>query len=368
MEGHMVAVRKISMILLTLLILIAMTSCVKETQEVAVVESTSAATDYTQLVTSTVVVERAALRPTIEASTVVQGQNELIVKAKTSGVVQSVDFQLGQKVEAGTTLVTLEATAARLAASQLSRQVENARKEVEVQTQLHAKGAVSLSSLNQSKATLEGLESQLERAQATFDDTRVSAPIAGSIADGGFLPVVGDTLQAGQTIARIIDLDNLRASLSLGQSQIFSVHEGANAVIEISTPNETIKAEGVVRAISSGSDARTGSWTVLVDFPNPRPELIRSGVSAKVTIENDRAPLHPLVPNAAMVNRDGKTYVYVRNGSTADLVEVAVVDRYGDNLAIRPIDEDFDIVGSEVLVSGLSRIEDGSSVATGYEE
>jgi RND family efflux transporter MFP subunit len=351
----------------TLLLILIFVSCEKETQESAAVDSVTATTDYTQLVSSTVVVERAALRPTLFASGVVKGQHEVLVKARTSGVVNSIDFSLGQQVEQGQTLVVLDDTIAKLSASQISLQVQNARKELDVQNQLYDRGAISLSILNQTKSALDGLEAQLERAQETLRDTTISAPIAGSIADEGISLILGDTVQAGQTITRIIDLNEMRIALSLGQSQIFFVQDGAKATIEIITPNEVIRAEGVVGAVSSGSDPRTGSWTAFVDFTNPRPDLIRAGVSANVTIKNDLAPLHPLVPNAAMVNREGKTYVYVKQENSARLVEVEVLDRYGDLMAVEPIDDSYDLVGKEVLTSGLSRIDDETSIVTQYE-
>ena len=363
MVGH----RKNLWLGVSILALFLLSSCAKQAEEVVVAEAVSAPTDYTQLVTSTVLVARQSLRPTLTTNGVVQGRDEIIVKARTSGVITSIDFDLGQQVEQGQALVTLDDTVAKLSASQIARQVENAQRDLEVQTQLYEKGAISLSMLNQSKAALDGLAAQLERVNETLKDTTITAPISGNIADQGSQLVVGDTIQSGQSIARIINLENLQMTVSLGQSQIFLVREGAEVAIEIISPNEVITAKGVVRAISSGSDARTGSWTAIIEFSNPRPDSIRAGISANAIITNDQGPEHPLVPNAAMVNREGKTYVYVKQGNTANLVEVEILDRYGDALAIKPIDSEFEIVGREVLTSGLSRIEDGSSVVTQYE-
>jgi membrane fusion protein (multidrug efflux system) len=102
----------------------------------------------------------------------------------------------------------------------------------------------------------------------------------------------------------------------------------------------------------------------VVDFDNPKPEIIRAGLSASVIIYNAEAPEYPLVPNAAMVNRDGRSYVYVLQDSIAKLVEVEVVDRYGDTTAVTSLDESFELPGAKVLTSGLSRVTDGSAVVT----
>ena len=345
-------------------VLVLAVSCMKEEPQDVAVDSVSASTDYTQLVASAVEVKLAALRPTVQGSGVVQGRNEVVVKSRTSGIVTSVEFDLGDQIDRDQVLVRIDDTIASLSLDQATRQVENARKEVDANTQLYARGAVSLSQLNQSKATLAGLEAQLARATDSLRDVVISSPLAGRVAERNAALVVGDSIQVGQTIGRIIDLQSLSIWLSFGQSQIFLVREGARAVVTIETPNETISTTGKVRAISAGSEARTGSWTVVVDFDNPKPQTIRAGLSASVTIYNAEAPVYPLVPNAAIVNRDGRSYVYVLQDSIAKLVEVEVVDRYGDTTAVTSSDETFELPGAKVLTSGLSRVTDGSAVVT----
>ncbi|HCJ94563.1 MAG TPA: efflux RND transporter periplasmic adaptor subunit [Sphaerochaeta sp.] len=345
-------------------VLVLAVSCMKEEPQDVAVDTVSASTDYTQLVASAVEVKVAALRPTVQGSGVVQGRNEVVVKSRASGIVTSIEFDLGDTIDKDQVLVRIDDTIANLSLDQATRQVENARKEVDANTQLYERGAVSLSQLNQSKATLAGLEAQLARATDSVRDVVITSPLAGRVADRNAALVVGDSIQAGQTIGRIIDLQTLSISLSFGQSQIFLVREGAQARVVIDTPNETISTTGTVRAISAGSDARTGSWTVVVDFDNPEPDTIRAGISASVTIYNAEAPVYPLVPNAAMVNRDGRSYVYVLQDSIAKLVEVEVVDRYGDTTAVTSLDGTFELPGAKVLTSGLSRVTDGSAVVT----
>ncbi len=366
-EGGMVGRRTVWLLVPTVVLLSLAVSCMPQTTSGAEVQSVSAATDYTQLVTSTVTVERGALRPTVASSGVIQGRNEVVVVARNPGIVETVHFDLGSRVVQGDVLVTLDNTVARLSANQVERQVENARKAFDLDTRLFERGAISQSALNQSQANLYGLEAQLERARQTLRDTEITAAISGNVAEQGSPLVPGDTVQAGQTIARIIDLQHLQVSLSLGQSQIFSVTEGAEAIVEIRTPTDTIHAEGTVRAISAGSDPRTGSWTVLVDFKNPDPHRIRSGISARVTIRNSEARQYLLVPNAALVNREGSTYVYVMREGTAELTAVQVLDRYGDRTAVEAIEEGLDLEGTAVLTTGLSRVNDGASVVTQYQ-
>nr|WP_319475177.1 efflux RND transporter periplasmic adaptor subunit [uncultured Sphaerochaeta sp.] len=352
--------------LISFTLIASLLSCSKVEQEQEVkepLEAVSAATDYTQIVSSSVAIEKRALRDRVIGSGTVQGQREVSIKARVSGEIEDISIELGNTLTAGDTLLIIDNTIASLNLSQLEKQYENAVKQQAVNEKLFASGAISLSQLNQGKSSLDGLAAQMEQARNNVTNSRVTTPISGSVAEITKL-VEGDLLQAGSQIARIVDLEHLRVTLAIGQAQLFLIKEGAPAEITIRTPTETIVAEGLVSAISASSDSRTGSWTVYVDFDNPRPDILKAGITADVTIFNNDAPLYTVVPNGAMVNRNGKQYIFVVDGSNASLQEVTVVDQFGDLTAIESKDASSPLLGERVLVSSLSRLIDGSAIST----
>ncbi|MDC7243892.1 MAG: efflux RND transporter periplasmic adaptor subunit, partial [Sphaerochaetaceae bacterium] len=288
---------------------------------------------------------------------------EVNIKARTSGVINSIDFNLGSTLEKDQVLLTLDDTIPLLNVSQLTKIYENSLKELNANKQLYDKGAISYVQLTQTQSSVDGLKAQLEQAKNNLDNTKVTTPIAGSVAEKTSL-VVGDLIQAGAQIVRVVDLKHLRVTIPVGQNQLFLIKEGAKALITIKTPTEDIEAEGVVSGISASSDSKTGSWSVLVDFNNPNPSIIKAGISADVIIFNEDAPVYTLVPNSAMVYRNGETSIYMVEGDSAKKVNVKVVDQYGDQSAIESVDENISLIGKKVLVSALSRILDGTSVVT----
>lgn len=357
--------RKSASWLIVLFIVVAISvSCTKQQEQtIAVVEAVSAATDYTQIVSSAVSVQTKALRDKVIGSGTVQGQQEVSIKARTSGEIKKVLVSLGSYLNKGDILLELDDTVANLTLSQLQKQSENATKELAVNEQLYAKGAISLSALNQSRSNADGLAAQLQNARNTLSNMSITTPIDGSVAEVAKL-VEGDLLLTGTQVARIVDLKHLRVTLAVGQNQLFLIKEGAKADVVIATPSQAITAQGTVSAISASSDSRTGSWTVYIDFENPRPELLKAGITAQVTIYNDDAPVYTLVPNAAIVNRNAKTYVFVANGTTAQLIEVRVDDQFGDLTAVESMQSGYDLSDKKVLVSALSRLVDGSSISS----
>ena len=358
------AVNIISIILL-LFISLFFSSCTKniEEKDPIVIDETSAATDYTQVVSSAVEIKEAALRDRVLASGTIQGLKEVNIKARTSGVIKSIDFNLGSKLEKDQVLLVLEDTIPLLNVSQLENSYKNSLKELEANKQLYERGAISLVQLTQTQSSVDGLAAQLEQVKTNLKNTKITTPIAGSVAEKTNF-VVGDLIQAGEQIVRVVDLENLRITIPVGQTQLFLIKEGAPAIITIKTPTEIIEAEGKVSGISASSDSSTGSWSVLVDFANPKPSVIKAGISAEVIIFNEDAPTYTLVPNSAIVYRNGVTSVYMVEGNSAKQVKVKVVDQYGDQSAIESLDENISLIGKKVLVSALSRILDGTSVIT----
>ncbi len=356
---------KIISIILLLFLSLFFSSCNKniEEEDPIVIDEVSAATDYTQVVSSAVEIKEAALRDRVFASGTIEGLEEVNIKSRTSGVIKSIDFNLGSKLEKDQVILVLDDTIPLLNVSQLEKQYENSLKELDANKQLYDRGAISLVQLTQTQSSVDGLKAQLEQVKTNLENTKITTPISGSVAEKTNL-VVGDLIQTGAQIVRVVDLEHLRITVSVGQNQLFLIKEGAPALITINTPTEIIEAEGVVSGISASSDSRTGSWSVLVDFTNPKPSIIKAGISADVIIFNEDAPIYTLVPNSAMVYRNGETSVYMVEGDSAKQVNVKVVDQYGDQSAIESLDENITLVKKKVLVSALSRILDGTSVVT----
>lgn len=355
--------KALSLVSFVLILLLLVFSCMKSEKPLLVLDEVAAATDYTQVVSSAVQVKQAPLRDRVLGSGTIQGREEVNVKSRASGVIQTIDFNLGALLEKDQILLTLDDTIASLTVSQLENQYNNSLKELKANQQLYDRGAISLVQMTQTQSTVDGLAAQLEQVRNNLKNTLIRTPISGRVAEKTNL-VVGDLIQAGQQIVRVVDLEHLRLTLPVGQNQLFLIKEGAPATITIRTPTEIIEAAGVVSAISAGSDSRTGSWSVLIDFPNPKPSVIKAGISAQVIIFNEDAPIYSLVPNSAMVYRDGIASVYVVEGSNARKVRVKVVDQYGDQSAVESMETDLSLIGKKVLVSALSRILDGTSVVT----
>ena len=330
-------------------------SCSEEEVVVEDLDAGAAATDLSALIPDAVPVRQEALRDRIVGNGVIQGQREAILRSRTGRIIRSISFELGGSLEEGAVLLTLDDAIASLTLRQLEQQYQINLADLRSKEDLYSRGSLALNQLTQARATVNGLEAQLVQARDAVANTRITTPIQGQIAEKSAGLVLGDQLQAGAQIGRIVDLSALRVSVALGQSQVFLVREGLPAEIRVPTPTGDIVTQGVVHAVSAGSDRRTGSWTALIDFPNPAPDLIRAGLSAQVSIVNADAPKSIVVPDSALVFREGRTAIYLVEENTPVLVQVRLVDQQGERTAIEPVDPSIVLLGKRVLVSGLNQ-------------
>ena len=59
-----------------------------------------------------------------------------------------------------------------------------------------------------------------------------------------------------------------------------------------------------------------------------------------------------------------KPMYLVAENSTAELIEVKIIDKFGDQTAVQSMDDTYDLSNENVLVSALSRLVDGSSISS----
>ncbi len=322
-------------------------------------------TEFSEIVTKTAPVETRELRQFVYASTPVRGVSEAVVRSAVPGTIERIDFGLGDRVQEGQVLLVLDNTVAALTVDQLEGQRNILLRDLEVQNILHERGAVSFSELAQTESSLKNIETQLAVSSETLADMEVKTPIKGHIGYKDDTLVIGGKVSAGQIIARVVDIERIKLIFSVGESQLFQIRTGAAAHITISTLYRDYEIDGNVRAVSASSDESTGAWQIIVEAENPDPEIIRAGVSADIAVRNSGAPSESVIPNAAMVYRDGRTYVYVlESEKTALLLEVNVKDSYGDYTAVEPVDPSMDLTGRSVLVTRLDTIRNGDQVVT----
>jgi membrane fusion protein (multidrug efflux system) len=185
------------------------------------------------------------------------------------GVVTGVKCDVDQAVKEGELLFQLDDTVARaqLAAAQAQYQLVRARAEHYEQA---GKGTVSADERRESIAQRDAAAAEVAVRQAVLQQTRVVAPFAGVVAER--YTEVGDVVKTGTPLATIIQLEPLRVSVNVPQSDYPRVQVGQAVRVRCNVPRGEYVA-GKVALVSPSLDPSTRTGVIQVAVGNSNGKL-----------------------------------------------------------------------------------------------
>jgi membrane fusion protein (multidrug efflux system) len=305
-------------------------------------------------------VTRGNMMRNIEAAGIVSGINEAYVVSETQGIIQSVSFELGDRVSAGQVLVKVDDTIPRLNMEQAREQFEIAKLDLEATENLFNDGSASKAELTRVRSAVNGAQARYQSALKTYQDCTIRAPIGGYIAQKESEITLGNYLGPGMRVARVVDISSLKVEVAVGEGQVGLLAEGAPATVLIPAAREQKVFDATVSAVSAGSDPATGSFPVIVTWVNPVGNTIKSGMSATVIVETQAQEPVVLIPSAALVEQGGQTFVFAAEADRAAQKLVRVGRRIGNIAEILDGLEG----GETLIISGLTALRRGDPVQT----
>jgi membrane fusion protein (multidrug efflux system) len=293
----------------------------------------------------------------VTASGLVRGSHEVTLVTETQGVIERVDFTLGDAVEAGDVLVTFDDTIETLAVEEARQTVASAELDAATADRLLETGNGSQVQVTRARSALAGARARLAQAEKALADRTIEAPISGVIATVDASIQRGNSVGRGVPVARIIDTSELEAVLSIGEREIQYVAKDAPAFVRFMASGGG-EIAATVHAIGAGSDPATGSFPVVVRWQNELGEQAKAGLSVRVRIPPSNAPWGITVPANAVRSAGDEAWVFVDADGVADERAVVLGDRTGDRIVVRS----GIAAGETVIVSGLGQLADGTLV------
>jgi len=326
------------------------------------------------------------------------GTQDVPIRARVEGFLETMDFREGRFVDKGDLLYTIdpEPFQAKLveAQSQLaSAQTSLAKAEADLSRirPLAEMKAVSEQDLDASvaleaaaRASVQAAEAGVDLANISLSYTRIKAPISGLIGLTKAKPGEFVGREPNPIVLNVLsDINPIRVRFSISESEYLILartylqtnpdaaagrtrgmdvdqdgDERTGDLTLILTDGSEHAFPGKTVAASQSIDPETGTYTVEASFPNPNAVLL-PGQFARV-----RAPYQTLedvvvVPRKALIELQGQFQVYVVNNE--NVVEVHKVE-------LGP-QKDHDVVikagltgGEQVIVEGLQKVRPGMSV------
>jgi membrane fusion protein (multidrug efflux system) len=295
----------------------------------------------------------------IEAVGTAQAKESVDVTSKTTNTVVAVRFREGERVRAGAVLVELDRAEAKADLEEAQAALAESENQFKRSRDLYAQQALSVSQLDQIEATLKGNRARVSAAKARLDDTVIRASFDGRT---GFRRVsVGSLVNPGTIITTLDDTSLINLDFTVPETYFYMLERGLRVTARSAGLPDRV-FEGTVANLGSRVDPVTRSITVRAQIPNA-DGVLRPGMFMTVNLQGQPKPTL-LVPEAAIVPEQGKTYVFVVTDDVVERREVRTGRRRPGEVEIAEGLRE----GERVVVEGTQNIRDGIRVREQTQE
>ncbi len=188
-------------------------------------------------------------------------------------------------------------------------------------------------------------EDAIAKRQNRIDTMLIKAPMNGYIAD--IQAHVGDKVDTSTPLMTVADPGNIVVVANIYDTDIQKVRKGSNVTFYADTfPNTAFK--GVVAYVSDVSDIDLKTVKTFIKVLD-KNSLFKQNMFLQLKIEGGKKIL-PLIPQSAMIYKEGKFYVYSSSGrDKQNLKEIKPVKEVpGKLMAVEGIAEGEEIVATAI--------------------
>jgi len=254
-----------------------------------------------------VVTESATVKPFqyfVETQGGVEAEENIMVSARSGGMVTNVFVKEGQQVQQGQVLAQIDNAITQKAIDELKGSLDLAKTVFERQKSLWDQKIGTEIQFLTAKNNKESLEKRLATLLEQDDLSRVRSAINGTVDQ--IMVKVGETIAPGMPAMRIVNTGRLKVKANVSEAHIRDIHSGLPATIELADLGLNFKGQ----VAFSGKNINPLSRTFAVEIPVPYNADVRPGMSARVRI--DFKTLQAItVPVNLVQDLNGEKVIYV---------------------------------------------------------
>lgn len=312
---------------------------------------------------ATFTVEKQTWSPQLRSIGSIEPKQGVLLETEIGGIVERINFENGQRVEAGDLLVQfdIQVELAELKASQAVARL--AEVELERARRLRGSGNVPQSELDRAIAEAERAKADVENIRARIDRKTIEAPFSGQV---GIRQInLGQFVPSGAPIVALQANETVYANFSLPQQALDQIEVGYTLHLRSDVyPGRVF--EGSLTAISPEIDASTRSVALQGTFDNAEG-LLRAGLFVRVELNLPVQNEVTVVPATAILYAPYGNSVYKieagDNGPIARQHFVSIGKRKGDFVSIEKGVEP----GDTIVSAGAFKLRNGSAVKVNNE-
>ncbi len=283
---------------------------------------------------------------------------------QVGGEVEKLLVRMGQGVEKGEVLATLDPKDLQLALDAAQAQYALAKTQWERAKSLYSKKLISTDSYDQKETQYKAALASFEQAKTDLSYTKIQAPFDGVVSYTYVKPyqLVGEK----QEILNLIDNTTLDVSFTLPVSYAESVSLSAlkNAEMWVTMDSEPSKRiPGKFKEISTQPNIDTNSYEAIVTITRPTDRNLLTGMTGQVHIAKQNKSNAMTLPTSAWVNKqESQGEVWVMDSSTQQVNKVTLSLNESGAIESGLDNNDY------VVIAGVERLVEGQVVKAWIRE
>ena len=292
-------------------------------------------------------VKRGDLMITVSGSGTIEVLDERKLAFSSSGRIDEIYVDEGDKVNKGDALARLDTSALELALTQAKValvQAGVARDEAEykldqlsdVYHASHDRLKLAESALSAAEEQIEAAEQAVAEAQKQLDEATLTAPFGGVVASVD--ADEGDIISVAMTVVHLIDPTIMELEAEVDEIDMPGVKPGQRAIIDVDAlPGVLLEGEVVSISPLSIETAGVVVYEVKIGFDIPEDYGLRAGMSASADIVIDERSNILLVPSRA-IKQDSRGNPVVKVMVNEKIEERPVVTGISDGFETEIVD------------------------------
>ena len=285
----------------------------------------------------------------------VESENNVMVSAKSMGVVTQVHVNEGDQVSKGQTLAQIDNSVIVRSIESMKAQLELATSVYERQKNLWDQKIGTEVQFLQAKTNKESLEKQLASLQEQNEMTRIKAPISGTVDNVSIK--AGENIAPGMPAVRVVNNADLKLTARISEAFVTNIKKGNKVIVEIPELNKHLEAR--VTFVGRTIDPLSRTFDVEIDLPSD-PDL-RTNMTATLKVIFRTEPSTIVVPVNIIqeINNEKIVYVAEKDGghTVARRKTIKVEGVYGNEAQVEGLAS-----GDKLITVGYQGLNDGDFV------
>jgi len=242
----------------------------------------------------------------------IQSLQNIEIRAKVKGFIETINVDEGQVVKKGQLLFTIRPREYEAELAKAQAQVKTAELEMQNVKTLADKGIVSKNELALSVAKLNEVKAEAAMAELYVSYTKITAPFDGIIDRLKFK--AGSLIDEGTLLTTLSNNKEVYAYFNVTEQEYLDFKTQASSKSKMAAKlllanNQPHKYKGAIETIEGEFDNNTGTIAFRAKFPNPEL-LLKHGETGKVQLTVDLKNAL-IIPQKATFEVQDKMYVFV---------------------------------------------------------